>query len=280
MHSVMAAIRVLVVGIAVLRPLRPVRHVTPSLSAAVPPTGAALPPLRRPPSPKQRLWGGRPVESEVQLLHPHTDFAHRYWASSLERGDTVVDATTGNGHDLLVLARALGSCGGGTLHAWDLQQLAIDRSQDRMRDALVAEGWTLEEGTSRWVATCADASVDVHWRVGSHDVLLAQLPAESARLVVFNLGYLPGGDKSVVTRCDTTLSALRHAGVAVRGGGAVSVTIYPGHEEGVAEERAILEHASQLQMDCWSVYHTRWLNQRNKRTGSPAPSLLMLQKIW
>ena len=49
--------------------------------------------------PAERQFDGHPVVSPATLLHPHTDFAQRYWTTLLKAGDTVIDATVGNGHD-------------------------------------------------------------------------------------------------------------------------------------------------------------------------------------
>jgi len=235
-----------------------------------------------------RQWSGKEFASDAQLMHPHTDLAHRLWAAHLQAGDGVVDATAGNGHDTLAIVRALGRAGGGSCFACDLQPVAIGSAQARMREALHADGWRLDEeggavddGSTAWLATSpANAEVEVRWRVCCHTELLSEtLPPDSARLVVFNLGYLPGGDKSVVTTADGTVRALRAAERVVQPGGAISVTLYPGHEEGGREEAAALEYASALPMQQWSVYHHQWINNRNKRTGCPAPSLLHIQKV-
>ena len=111
--------------------------------------------------------------------------------------------------------------------------------------------------------------------------LLAPLGLDpaSASLVVFNLGYLPGGDKEVYTRADTTVEALRAAERAVVAGGCVSATLYPGHAEGEREEEAVLRHAANLPFGQWSVHYTQWLNQRNKKDGSRAPSLCLMQRL-
>ena len=58
-------------------------------------------------------------------------------------------------------------------------------------------------------------------------------------VVMFNLGYLPGGDKSLVTRPDTTLPALRAALDLLAPGGLVSVVAYPGHFGGAEESEAV-----------------------------------------
>ena len=243
-----------------------------------------------------RTFDGHPVPAEAFLMHPHNDLGHRYWAAALVAGDTVVDATLGNGHDATFLASALGRVGGGTLICLDVQHLAIERSQARMREHLESEGWKLVvaggEGNAcessggsssypAWDAYLASSGskLTVRWQRGCHAQLLDAMSGRCARLVVFNLGYLPGGDKAIVTTTATTIPALEAAQRVVTVGGAVSVTLYPGHTEGMEEEAVVLEHAAALPQGQWSVYHAQWLNQRNKRTGRRAPSLVLMQYL-
>jgi len=199
--------------------------------------------------------------------------------------DTIIDATAGNGHDTLTLARLLAEAGGGSLWACDIQLDAIRRAQARMRDALASDidlsvVTPSHESTDEWtLITPSGVQVSVRWRHGCHQALLRELKPACVRLVVFNLGYLPGGDKSVVTTAEGTVAALREAQRVVCGGGTVSATVYPGHVEGEREEQAVLEHARALKQEEWSVYHHKWLNQRNKRTGRPAPSLVLIQRL-
>lgn len=53
-----------------------------------------------------------------------------------------------------------------------------------------------------------------------------------ARLVTFNLGYLPGGDRTFTTQSDTTLKALEAAKVILMDGGLISLVVYVGHPGG------------------------------------------------
>jgi len=244
------------------------------------------------PAPSPRSWSGKQFVSDAQLMHPHSDLAHRLWAASLQPGDGVVDATAGNGHDTLALVHALADVGGGLCHVCDIQVVAIASAQARMRESLRAQGWQLDEQlrghdtsedcSAAWLATSSSgAAVEVRWHVGCHaDLLRTSLPPGSARLVVFNLGYLPGGDKNIVTTAEGTVAALRAAELVVQPGGFISVTLYPGHAAGEHEAQAALEYAAALPMQQWSVYHHVWLNNRNKKTGVPAPSLLQVQKIY
>jgi hypothetical protein len=67
--------------------------------------------------------------------------------------------------------------------------------------------------------------------------------------VTFNLGYLPGGDKSVVTQTTTTRMALRLSMDLLRPGGLLVVVAYRGHPGGPEECDAVREELSSLTED-------------------------------
>ena len=73
------------------------------------------------------------------------------------------------------------------------------------------------------------------------------------RLVVYNLGYLPKGNKKLTTLTDSTLQSLENALALIQPGGVVSITCYPGHEEGAKEEAALLQKVAQLSPSSWNV---------------------------
>lgn len=52
------------------------------------------------------------------------------------------------------------------------------------------------------------------------------------RLIAFNLGYLPGGDKTLITEPHTTLKALNVAKDILTPGGLISLVVYVGHPGG------------------------------------------------
>ena len=58
-------------------------------------------------------------------------------------------------------------------------------------------------------------------------------------LFMYNLGYLPGGDKSITTDSATTLKSLSSALELLAVGGLLCVVCYPGHEEGARESQAV-----------------------------------------
>jgi hypothetical protein len=231
---------------------------------------------------RERSWDGRPV-ADAAVLHPHVDIAQKHWSKILSSGDTVIDATAGNGHDTLNLVEQISWVGGGTLTACDIQLSAIEASKTLLKDRLKMK--VIEESPSMWLCLPfqtqpkLSGSVVLHWHHGCHLDFIRSLPPTSVKLVVFNLGYLPGGDKSIVTLSDTTVSTLREATAVLEPGGCISVTCYPGHAEGESEERAVVSFASSLPQQTFSSYWHQWINQRNKRTGKPAPSLVLIQRL-
>jgi threonine dehydrogenase-like Zn-dependent dehydrogenase len=98
----------------------------------------------------------------------------------------------------------------------------------------------------------------------SHERMAEMLPpAASGRLaaVVFNLGYLPGGDKAVITRWDSTLAALDQALTLLAPGGALVVVTYPGHEGGDDEAAQVGAYLAALPAPPWTVQRISAVNR-------------------
>ena len=116
-------------------------------------------------------------------------------------GDLAVDATAGNGHDTHFLAQLIGP--EGKVFAFDVQPEAIAATQRLL------QRWGVPEACYQLIGA-------------SHAEMVAHLPGDAEgriAAVIFNLGYLPGGDKSVITRAETTLPAVRAALELLRPGG-------------------------------------------------------------
>jgi SAM-dependent methyltransferase len=201
--------------------------------------------------------------STFSLFNSHLDLAHDYWQSILttlspNENSIVVDATCGNGRDTLFLAQIGPSEKNRRkqrLIAIDKQPQAIENSKKLLQEQLPAESLS-----------------HIEFHTSCHSSFPADIPPASVILIVYNLGYLPGGDKNITTTLNTTLQSLQSALPLLRPGGLISVTCYPGHYEGKKEEKCLLEFAGSLPPSQWSSCHHRWLNRKE------APSLLLLQK--
>lgn len=189
------------------------------------------------------------------LFQSHLDLAHYFWRALLQPGDTCIDATCGNGRDTLMLANLCVASKTGKVIAVDIQQDAIENTQKLLKSNLPDEMFAR-----------------IQFYHGTHAEFSKEITNESVRLIIYNLGYLPGGNKSLTTRVESTLQSITYALDLIMSGGAISVTCYPGHEEGRREEEALLNYATALNPLNWSCTHQRWLNRKD------APSLLIMQK--
>ena len=163
-------------------------------------------------------------------------------------GDTVIDATAGNGHDTRFLAECVGA--EGTVLAFDVQLPAIESSRALLESAGLASMVKL-----------------IH---ASHGTMESHANAGSVSAVMFNLGYLPGEDHSLTTEVAETLSALEAAGRVLKPGGILSVVCYPGHPAGAVEAKAVEEWLSSKTSVGWRVARYGAIG-----TKRPAPFLLL-----
>jgi SAM-dependent methyltransferase len=151
------------------------------------------------------------------LLCP-TDMLHVLLRQVICSGDCVVDATAGNGHDTVFLAEAVGD--GGKVIAIDIQAEAIAATRQRLKESL------LENRVELYQASHAD---------------IGQYVAEGvATAIVFNLGYLPGSDRELVTKSETTLMALTASVFLLKKGGVLAVVCYPDHPGGDDEAAQVV----------------------------------------
>jgi predicted methyltransferase len=187
---------------------------------------------------------------DIPLLRGPVALSHLVMRHFVRPGDTAVDATCGNGQDTLLLAGLVGS--NGTVWAFDIQREAIRATAERLDSCGMSEQVRL-----------------IH---AGHETLAEQVPAPVAA-VVFNLGYCPGGDRSIITRPETTVSALEQARKLLAPGGILAITVYPGHNGGENEARVIGEWAAKLSQ---KAFHSWRMGQVNAETN--APSFILIQK--
>ena len=77
---------------------------------------------------------------------------------------------------------------------------------------------------------------------------------------MFNLGWLPGSDRKVTTRRESTLKAVNAAIELLAPDGIILVAVYPGHEEGTLEGEMLDNELSCLDRRKISVSKFRIIN--------------------
>lgn len=192
--------------------------------------------------------------ARFSLFNSATDLAQSYWKSLLQEGDHVIDATLGNGYDTLFLAKIVLTGGKGAIFGFDIQEQALINTWKQLASKL-------DEDSLKRVVLFHE----------SHDQM-KRLVKEPVKLIVYNLGYLPKGNKALTTIAASTLESISQGLNMLVEGGVLSVVCYPGHAEGEREEKAILEFVRSLPPSLWSVSYSQFVNRIN------APSLLLVQK--
>lgn len=189
----------------------------------------------------------------MKILPNCLEWAHRITDLALEQGPRfAVDATAGNGNDTAHLARRVGRKG--RVWALDIQPDAIQATEKRLTGLDLLNRVTL--------LPCCHATIaeqipeKYHGRIGA---------------VMFNLGYLPGGDASIVTRKETTIAALESALSLLRPQGVLTVLVYPAHAG--SEHKAVVEWAGALDQNQTECLWYHFPNQQNN-----PPSLLCFER--
>lgn len=166
-------------------------------------------------------------------------------------GESVIDATAGNGHDTCFLAEAVGH--EGRVFAFDVQSDALKRTSARLADIGYSNVTLIHRGHQEMKDAVPDAC---HGSVGA---------------AMFNLGYLPGGDHSVTTSTESSLTAISVALRLVRSGGIVTVLAYPGHAGGDDEAGSVRLLLEELRADKFETSV-----RRSATTSETAPLLFVI----
>lgn len=176
--------------------------------------------------------------------------SHRLISAAVGPGDTVVDATCGNGHDTVFLAQLVGE--EGRVLAFDIQAQAVANTRKKLIDAGMENRVQLIQAN--------------HARMDEY------LPGK-IKGAMFNLGYLPGGNHQLTTSGQNTVSALDHCISRLTDGGLVTIVAYPGHPGGEEEMEQIQAYISQLDQKEYETWQLKFMNQRNN-----PPCLLVVSK--
>ncbi len=183
-------------------------------------------------------------------IQPSVRYSHTLLSQLVQNGDTVVDATVGKGNDTEFLSQLVGEHG--KVYGFDVQSEAINYTKKRLDDKNLCNNVTL-------------------FNTGHENV--AKLVDESINAAIFNLGYLPGSNKDIITKPDTTLTAIKACLEKLEVNGIVVLVLYYGHDGGLQEKDAVIQYAQSLDQKAFSVMQYQFINQ----VHCP-PILLAIQK--
>lgn len=185
------------------------------------------------------------------VIRSTTQLALFFAAQYLSPGETVIDATCGNGNDTVALAKL----GAGKIYAFDIQETALANT----KAALIRENLYSDQ---------------IHLIKDGHEHM-ANYITEKAQVIFFNLGYLPSASKAVTTKKETTMRAVAAALGLLKQDGLLCICMYSGHPGGSEEKEALLSFSKELDS---GIYHVAYINMLNQRSHPPEILLITLKR--
>jgi len=167
--------------------------------------------------------------------------AHQILLLRLFQANCIVDATAGNGRDTLFLSQH--SRDDARIWAFDIQEQAINNTKQLL--------------LANRCLTKVKCILDSHCNIG-------QYVTEKVDIVTFNLGYLPGADRTVTTRGQTTIEAINKSIQLLNKNGIITIVAYPGHAPGKEENDQIFKYVSSLPQSDFHIGCWQMLNQVNE----------------
>jgi hypothetical protein len=195
------------------------------------------------------------------------NMAHNLIRDKLHPGDIAIDATVGNGHDTVFLVEQISPSG--KVYGFDIQQAAIDSTWAKVESCCRADERTCSNAPLR--AECLTLIQ------ASHADMAKKIPAQyhgKISAIMFNLGYLPGSDKSIITQAESTLAALTTASRMLSSNGILTILAYPGHHGGNQESSEVKSWCEQLNEEQFSA--SIFYSTENKAS---APRLHVVDKL-
>ncbi len=176
--------------------------------------------------------------------------AHKTIQGTLSAASITLDATMGNGHDTLFLARHSAK-----VYAFDIQQAALDTTYQQVEKHHFT-----------------DKVVLIH---DSHERMCQHIPADKKMdVIMFNLGYLPRGNTAIITKTMSTLSALNQALKILSPSGIISILCYPGHTGGQEEMATVTNWYQQLNSHQFAITLIHSMQETDQ-----SPQLFILQAL-
>ena len=162
------------------------------------------------------------------------DYSHHLLKQNITKNDIVLDLTVGNGNDTLFLVRIAGF-----VYGFDIQNNAIVQTKQRLT------------GYNNFKLIN-----------DSHEYFNCYIK-EKFKAAIFNLGYLPGGDKSITTTAATTLVTVKKVLSNLLIDGICVLVVYPGHNQGQCESMVLLNYLTKLDQSKYRVLKYEYINQIN-----------------
>lgn len=167
------------------------------------------------------------------------ELSHDFLSQVLDKNSIAIDATMGNGNDTVFLSHLAKK-----VYAFDVQEQALIKTREKLEQLNIKNVQLILDG---------------HQTINKY-------VTEPIRAAIFNLGYLPSADKSVITQPATTLTAIKKILERLEIGGRLAIMVYYGHEGGDKEKDAVLNFVKELDQQHFTVMLYQPLNQIDRKS--------------
>lgn len=202
-----------------------------------------------------------------------TDWVHRQLQEYVQNAECCVDATAGKGKDTLFLCENMPRQG--KVIAFDIQKEALDQAEELLqKNSYPVRTYHIEDGGQDWKARLILEDTQ-DWKarliLDGHEHMEHYILPESVDVMMFNLGYLPGGDHALATQSATTIAAIEQGLSLLKCGGIMSICIYSGGDSGFTERDEVLVYLKMLDARQYTVIVSNFYNKPN---NPPIPVLI------
>lgn len=173
-----------------------------------------------------------------------SEIAHYIIQNFVDNKEIAVDATLGNGHDTDFLSEIFNK-----VYAFDIQECACNNYKERNKENV-------------FVINDSHENLDEYIK-------------ENIDCIIYNLGFLPGGNKEITTMHESSLKSIKKGLELLNDGGIAAVCIYRGHTEGKIEEKNIIEYVKTLPKAKYGVMYHEFINR-----SKDAPLLVIIEKSF
>lgn len=167
------------------------------------------------------------------------NIAKEWIKNHITEGSVCVDATAGRGNDTVFLCELVGDKG--KVYAFDIQEEAVESTKNLIKSKNLS----------------AEIFHDSHINMNKY------IGKETVDGIMFNFGYLPGGDHTKSTSAQTSIKAIEVGLELLRQGAVMCLCVYHGGDTGFEEKDAILKYIKQLDYKKYTVGVCELYNKPN-----------------
>lgn len=190
---------------------------------------------------------------KYKVLNNTVSITKNFIKDYIKDGQVVLDATVGNGNDTVLMADRVGISG--RVYGFDIQKVAIDNTIKLLKENNLENRVTLIKD--------------------SHENLKKYI-SEPLDFIIYNLGYLPNGDKKIITQSKSTVKSIESSLELLNQNGLLLINSYIGHNGGMEENLDIEYMLKRLNQKQYNVLKHNFINQKNK-----PPLLYIIEKsLW